>query len=143
MKRVENLFQLCNTLEMDLQKIDAYMVSENISSQEMTEVLARLMDEYRYEIDSFQHAHGRDPKPSELVLKSLPDLVALMLKRGLDPNFVFAKSNGFFDYMNLDAKVYIQNDCLCITDLETVHALPLSSLTCIRTVKKRISQAFV
>ena len=49
------------------------------------------------------------------------------------------KSNGFFEYMNLDAKVYIQNDCLCITDLETVHALPLSSLTGIRTVKKRIS----
>ncbi|MBQ8400071.1 MAG: hypothetical protein IJX08_08960, partial [Clostridia bacterium] len=49
------------------------------------------------------------------------------------------KNNGVVDYLNIDTRVYLQDGCLCISDLEEVHAFPLAELTGIQTVNKRIS----
>ena len=49
------------------------------------------------------------------------------------------KNNGVVDYLNIDMRVYLQDNCLCIADLEEVHAFPLAELTGIKTVNKRIS----
>ena len=42
-------------------------------------------------------------------------------------------------YMNLNVKIFKTEDSLCLADLESLFAFPLSSLQTIHTVKKRIS----
>ena len=42
-------------------------------------------------------------------------------------------------YMNLNVKIFKTEDNLCLADLESLFAFPLSSLQTIKTVKKRIS----
>ena len=42
-------------------------------------------------------------------------------------------------YNNLEVRLYVKGDCLCMADLENVYSFPLSSLRSIKTVNKRIS----
>lgn len=42
-------------------------------------------------------------------------------------------------YMNLDVKIFKTEDSLCLADLESLFAFPLSSLQSIQTVKKHIT----
>lgn len=45
-------------------------------------------------------------------------------------------SSGFFDFLNVETRVFIKDGALCLADTESVYALPLESLRRIQTVKK-------
>lgn len=49
---------------------------------------------------------------------------------------ISVRSMGFFDFINVEIRAYIKDGDLCFADTESVHALPLTSLKNIRTVKK-------
>ena len=65
----------------------------------------------------------------------------LMFRYKVKDGEICPKTVGFQStpYMNLDAMVYVQDDCLCIADLEKVYSFKLSEIKGIKTVNRRIS----
>ena len=65
----------------------------------------------------------------------------LMFRYKVKDGEICPKTVGFQStpYMNLDARAYVQEDCLCIADLEKVYSFNLSEIKAIKTVNKRIS----
>ena len=49
---------------------------------------------------------------------------------------ISVRSMGFFDFVNVEIRAYIKDRDLCLTDTESVYALPLESLRSIQTVNK-------
>ena len=68
----------------------------------------------------------------------------LMQKYKIKNGSPVAATTGFqvSPYINIDCKVYVENDSLHIADLENVYAFPLSELKSIKTVSKRICVPF-
>ena len=42
-------------------------------------------------------------------------------------------------YINVEARIFVRDAALCISDVETLYAIPLDSIRCIRRIDKRIS----
>ena len=45
---------------------------------------------------------------------------------------------GFTPFNNFEMQVFVQDDCLCFSDVDGKYAIPLSAFTCIRTVNEKI-----
>ena len=65
----------------------------------------------------------------------------LLFKYKIKNGEIVPKALGFqtTPYSNLEVKIYIKDDDLCLADLETVYSFKLSELRAIKTVNKRIS----
>lgn len=85
------LFDLCANTTIDLDKIEAYIIGSQMSSEDVTRVAIRLAEEFGWEVDSFKWKNGRAPNEDELITSNWLELFELFLKHGLDPQFVFSE----------------------------------------------------
>ena len=85
------LFDLCANTTIDLDKIEAYIMGPQMSSEDVTRTAIRLAEEFGWEVDSFEGKNGRAPNENELITSNWLDLFKLLLKHCLDPQFVFAE----------------------------------------------------
>lgn len=86
-----HLFGLCAKTDIDLDKIEAYIIGAKLDEEDITKTAIRLVDEYSCEVDSFKSANDREPEERELVSSNWLRLFELFLNHGLDPNAVYAR----------------------------------------------------
>lgn len=67
------------------------------------------------------------------------DILSFCYKQKKKGFSVKARGLALTEYINFDYKLYLRNDCLCLTNLEHTYSFPLSELRAIRTVKKQIA----
>lgn len=103
------LLALCMQREIDFDKIETYITTENITSEEITKTAIKLVDELMWEVDSFQAKHQRPPQKEELATSSWPTLFELLLKHGLEPNAVYC-DDGFCHDNLLRYLVWVDNE---------------------------------
>ncbi len=104
----DNLFNMCARLEIDLDKIESYIIGANMSSDDITRTAIRLVDEYCYEVDTFVCENQRRPEADELVTSNWLRLFEVFIKWGLDSNSVYYDSEHFSRNL-LEVLSYIDN----------------------------------
>lgn len=82
--RRNHLFNLCADTVIDIDKIESYIVSAGLSSDDITRTAIRLVEEYEYEIDTFICENNRKPSDDELITSNWLHLFELFIKYGLD-----------------------------------------------------------
>ena len=106
--RIDGLFSLCANTNIDLDKIESYIVGSNMTSEDVTKAALRLVDKYEYEVDSFKNDYGRMPEKEELVTSNWLSLFELFLKHGLDTESSFSTDS--INYNNLlSALTFLDN----------------------------------
>lgn len=93
------LFDMCASTSIDLDKIEAFIIGTNLSSDDITQTAIKLVEAFAWEIGAFKAANRREPEENELVTSNWLDLFKLFLKYGLDANAVYCKDG--FDHDNL------------------------------------------
>ena len=91
-------------------------------------------------IDTFQ-ANQEDALSELNVPANAPCLDFLLFKYKEKNGRILPQAPGFMPtpYINMGLRVFLENGNLCVADLESVYAFPLSDLKAIKAVKKRIS----
>lgn len=87
--QASGLFRLCAQKDIDLDKIEAYIVGTAMSADDITKTAIRLADEFAWEVDAFKAENDREPKADELISSNWLSLFGLFLQYGLDPNAVY------------------------------------------------------
>lgn len=111
----EKLFHLFMALPPDLEHIEEQIKTENCSGECISESFCKLAEECFCEYSEFIDKYGRKPLDEELHSTYVFPLCELLLKYGLDPNYVFgdkySESNIMYEVYWID-KPYVAADTL-------------------------------
>ena len=111
----EKLFNLFMTLPPDYARIEQLIKAENYSCECISETFCKFAEECFCECSDFMDEHGRKPLDEEIHSTYVFLLCELLLKYGLDPNYVFgeknSESNAMYEIYWID-KPYVAADTL-------------------------------
>lgn len=96
---ITSLFELCNRPNADLAEVEAFIIHNNATPEEVTHAAIRLADENTLEIHQFDYTEERKPSPDELVTTNWVALFEIFIKYGLLPNLVYTTDN--INYYNI------------------------------------------
>ena len=89
----EKLFDLFMALPPDYPCIEQLIKDENCSRECISETFCKFAEECFCDCDEFMYQHGRKPLDEEIHSTYVFPLCELLLKYGLDPNYVFGEKN--------------------------------------------------
>lgn len=111
----KKLFDLFMVLPPDYACVEQLIKAENCSRECISEAFCKFAEECFCECSSFMDKHGRMPLDEEIHSSYLLPLCELLLKYGLDPNYVFGEkndeSNAMYEIYWID-KPYVAADAI-------------------------------
>lgn len=85
---IENLYLLCIEKPVQKQKIEEYIINNNMDSESVTRTAIKLCDNVMFSYGDYICENQKEPLPEELSTYGLVELFDILLKYGLDANLV-------------------------------------------------------
>ena len=116
-ERENELFHLLSELPPDFEAAERFLVEWNLSPQEVTRVAIAYVREYHWDVDSYAFDRGI-PYPKSFVpglhTSYICAVFELLLKYGLDPNYVDSDENNLMSSLECLEHEYIAADALSL-----------------------------
>ncbi len=93
-ERINGLVEICSRIGFKTEDAEAYLLQKGLSGEEITKAAISLVDDFRYEVDTFKNKMDREPMAEELVSNGFIELFGMLLRYGLDPQLVYCDKNG-------------------------------------------------
>lgn len=112
---IDGLFELCKKQPFDIEKIQYFITSNNMNSEEVTRVALKLCDYGMFSYSDYLYEYEKEPQPSDLRTYNWEQLFNILIDNGLDASLVICddgrnfenilQSVGYFDDGDLGARV--------------------------------------
>lgn len=112
---IDGLFELCKEQPFDTEKIQGFIASNNMNSEEVTRAALKLCDYGMFSYSDYLFEHEKEPQPNDLRTYNWELLFNILIDNGLDGNLVFCddginfenilQSVKYFDDADLAARV--------------------------------------
>ena len=85
---IDGLFELCKEQPFDVQKIQNYISSNQMTSEEVTRATLKLCEYGYWSYSDYFFVKNKEPQPEELPTYNWESLFDILIDNGLDPNLV-------------------------------------------------------
>lgn len=112
---IDGLFELCKKQPFDIEKIQYFITSNNMNSEEVTRAALKLCDYGMFSYSDYLYEYEKEPQPSDLRTYNWEQLFNILIDNGLDASLVICddgrnfenilQSVGYFDDGDLGARV--------------------------------------
>ncbi|MBQ9953378.1 MAG: hypothetical protein IJO92_03505 [Clostridia bacterium] len=115
MERIKALVELCKEQPFNIDKIQTYLLENELNSEEITRVAIEVCEYGDFSYSDFKFQNNRESQPQELITYNWEKLFDVFIENGLDANLVFCddginhenilQSVQYFDDGDLGARV--------------------------------------
>ena len=85
---IEGLLELCRKQPFDVDEIQGFIKSNNMSSEDVTRAVLKLCDEGMFSYKDYLDEHGKEPQPGDLCTYNWELLFNVLMDNGLDASLV-------------------------------------------------------
>ncbi len=118
--KINKLFELCVEPKIDTDAIEKYILSEKMTSDEISHAFLLTLYKLAFEYSDFLENEGREPRKGEIASLNIPDVTELLLRHNLNPNYVGRLEGSIGDYSLLWQVKLIGDNYICH---KTMHML--------------------
>ena len=112
---IDGLLELCKEQPFAIEKIQCFITSNNMNSEEVTRAALKLCDYGMFSYSDYLYEYEKEPQPSDLRTYNWEQLFNILIDNGLDASLVICddgrnfqnilQSVGYFDDCDLGARV--------------------------------------
>ena len=96
---IETLLELCKEQPFDTEKIQNYITTNKMNSEQITQTAIKLCEYGMWSYSNYLSENRKEPLPEELRTYNWESLFNILLENGLDANLVI--ENGRFNFANV------------------------------------------
>lgn len=85
---IDGLVELCKEQPFDIEKIECFITSNNMNSEEVTRAALKLCDYGMFSYSDYLYMYEKEPQPSDLCTYNWELLFNVLIDNGLDANLV-------------------------------------------------------
>lgn len=107
---IDGLFELCKKQPFDIEKIQYFITSNNMNSEEVTRVALKLCDYGMFSYSDYIYEYEKEPQPSDLRTYNWEQLFNILIDNGLDASLVICDDGRNFENILQSARYFDDGD---------------------------------
>ncbi len=107
---ISGLFELCKQQPFDIEKIQCFITSNNMNSEEVTRAALKLCDYGMFAYSEYLYEYEKEPQPSDLCTYNWEQLFNLLIDNGLNANLVICDDGRNFENILQSVKYFDDGD---------------------------------
>ena len=107
---IDGLFELCKKQPFDIEKIQYFITSNNMNSEEVTRVALKLCDYGMFSYSDYIYEYEKEPQPSDLRTYNWEQLFNILIDNGLDASLVICDDGRNFENILQSARCFDDGD---------------------------------
>ena len=107
---IDGLFELCNKQPLNIEKIQCFITSNNMNSEEVTRAALKLCDYGMFSYSDYLYEYEKEPAPCDLRTYNWELLFNVLIDNGLDANLVICDDGRNFENILQSVKYFDDGD---------------------------------
>lgn len=107
---IDGLFELCKEQPFDTEKIQGFIASNNMNSEEVTRAALKLCDYGMFSYSDYLYEYEKEPQPNDLRTYNWELLFNILIDNGLDANLVICDDGRNFENILQSVKYFDDAD---------------------------------